>query len=273
MKNSKKLNKTNLYSEGRCRLKELQDVQKEKIKVLSDAPEGKIHVIMNKGRAQFYLRSNSNEKGGKYISKKEYPKIKTHLQKVYDQKVLNLIDEEIELIKTFLNKSESIHNQIESIYSNYPTEIRNYINPVTKHTQDDIEAWLKTPYKGLEIFSENTYESNKGDIVRSKTELNIANLLFQYGIPYKYECPLRLANGNVIYPDFTIYDIKHGRIVYWEHRGMMDDRGYARDSVVKIKDYMKSGIMLGDNLIITEETSIAMLDTADIKAIIKHYFL
>lgn len=48
------------------------------------------------------------------------------------------------------------------------------------------------------------YETDNKERVRSKSELNIANALYKYGIPYKYECPLRLSNGKVIYPDFTI---------------------------------------------------------------------
>ena len=53
---------------------------------------------------------------------------------------------------------------------------------------------------------------------------------------------------------------------------MMDDRDYARQAVFKMKSLMKSGILLGDNLIITEETTANPLGTNEIDAVIDQYF-
>ena len=91
-------------------------------------------------------------------------------------------------------------------------------------------------------------------------------------VPYKYECPLQIDKGNVIHPDFTVLDVKRRCEVYWEHRGMMDDREYSRHAVTRVKDYEKAGIFLGDKLIITEETGITPLGTYEIERVIKHYF-
>ena len=52
---------------------------------------------------------------------------------------------------------------------------------------------------------------------------------------------------------------------------MMDDRSYLRDTVQRIKTYRKEGIQLGDNLIITEETSTLPLGTDEILSVIKHF--
>lgn len=62
----------------------------------------------------------------------------------------------------------------------------------------------------------------------------------------------------MIHPDFTILDLKNRREIYWEHRGMMDDEEYARNTVVRIKMMMKNGIVIGKNLIISEETHNAL---------------
>ena len=115
--------------------------------------------------------------------------------------------------------------------------------------------------------------TNQGEHVRSKSELIIANRLACLRIPYKYECPLTLSGGKIIYPDFTIWDINNRREVYWEHRGMMDSPDYAVHSVRRLKEYCQNGIFLGKNLIITEETSSVPLDTRYIDDIIKCYFL
>ena len=97
-------------------------------------------------------------------------------------------------------------------------------------------------------------------------------MLESKGIPYKYECPLVLQNGIVIYPDFTLLDIRNRQEIYWEHRGMMDDKEYARNSVQRIKTLMRNGICIGKNLIITEETLTNPLGTDEIKTIIQEFF-
>ena len=94
----------------------------------------------------------------------------------------------------------------------------------------------------------------------------------QKGIPYKYECPKALLNGKEIYPDFTVLNVKARKEIYWEHRGMMDDREYAKQAVFKLKSLMKNGIILGDNLIITEETTANPLGTNEIETIINRFF-
>ncbi len=114
--------------------------------------------------------------------------------------------------------------------------------------------------------------TGKMEPVRLKSELNIANALAVKGIPYKYECPLILKNGTRIHPDFTVLNVKERKQIYWEHRGMMDDKDYATRSVLRIKTYMKNGIVIGDQLIITEETSLNPLGTNEIDAIIKEFF-
>ena len=102
--------------------------------------------------------------------------------------------------------------------------------------------------------------------------MTIANRLAEKGIPYKYECPLMLRNGAVVYPDFTVLNLKERKEIYWEHRGMMDDREYVRNTVFKLKSMMKSGIVVGENLIITEETSENPLGTNEIDTMINKYF-
>ena len=65
--------------------------------------------------------------------------------------------------------------------------------------------------------ADNRYRTYKGDYVRSKSELIIANELYANKISYEYEKPL-ILNGyaNPFYPDFTICTSKEKRIVYWE---------------------------------------------------------
>src|SRR3546814_20190696 len=61
-----------------------------------------------------------------------------------------------------------------------------------------------------DVCSSDLYESGKihealsGDKVRSKSEVIIANLHHQAGIPFTYEEPLYAEDGSFFLPDFTL---------------------------------------------------------------------
>lgn len=71
----------------------------------------------------------------------------------------------------------------------------------------------------------------------------------------------------------SVLNVKERRQFYWEHRGMMDNEDYARHTVDRIKQYLKSGIVIGRDLIITEETSSSPPGTDEIECIIRTFFL
>lgn len=77
-----------------------------------------------------------------------------------------------------------------------------------------IRRWKAETYEKSTIYEENLkFETDNGEMVCSKSEVIIANILHQYKdkILYKYERPLHLlANGQekVVYSDFTILNIE-----------------------------------------------------------------
>ena len=86
------------------------------------------------------------------------------------------------------------------------------------------------------------HRTERGDLVRSKSELVIADKLHARDIDYAYEQPLVLPNGRIRYPDFTIADDARGVTFYWEHLGMLDDPGYRARWEGKRAEYLESGI-------------------------------
>lgn len=267
----KYLRPTILYQEAKRRLVELQTVQKNLEKRLKAYPEGKLHIVKSKSRTQYYLRTESNEKSGTYLQKKEEKKIRTFLQKKYDEDTIKQVRLEIKNLETFLKKSNF---NIQKNYSKYSPEIKKYINPIDISDEDYIQEWMSEPYTHKTVSQDvPVYLTNNGERVRSKSELNIANMLQKMKISYKYECPLILANGKIIHPDFTVLDVHRRREVYWEHRGMMDDRIYLKHAVQRVKEYRKNGIYPGDNLLLTEETSTIPLGTDEIEDVIKHFLV
>ena len=133
-----------------------------------------------------------------------------------------------------------------------------------------VEEWERVTYQGNPFDEQDTSEffSDKGERMRSKSEVLIANSLFHRGIPYKYEYPIILNNGKIRYPDFTILNMKRRKVFYWEHLGKMGDNDYVIRNVRKISEYGKSGIVLGDKLLLTMETESIPLSTKDIENVI-----
>ena len=87
------------------------------------------------------------------------------------------------------------------------------------------------------------HRTERGDLVRSKSELVIADKLHAAGIDYVYEQPLVLSDRSVRYPDFTIEDDANGITYYWEHLGMLHDPAYRARWERKRNEYVREGIV------------------------------
>lgn len=114
------------------------------------------------------------------------------------------------------------------------------------------------------------HKTIRGELVRSKSEVTIANQLHLHGVDYEYE-PELILEGRVKRPDFKIEDYDTGIVWYWEHCGMMDDPQYARRWEEKKAFYKKNGIEEGKNLIVTYDEH-GSIDTAKIDKIITTTF-
>ncbi len=93
----------------------------------------------------------------------------------------------------------------------------------------------------LFALSSNWYEDNKiiatlsSYFVRSKSEMNIANILHLNEIPFVYEVPKFANNGSMYLPDFTIK--WQGKEYFWEHVGRLDLPEYKNHWETKKKWY------------------------------------
>jgi len=105
-----------------------------------------------------------------------------------------------------------------------------------------------------------------GIMVRSKSEVIIANLLHERGIPFKYEIPLYAPDGTFYIPDFTI--TWNGEEWYWEHLGMLDKEEYRNHWEAKREWYKKHGF--SERLIVTDERE--GIDSQKFEQIIQEYF-
>jgi hypothetical protein len=116
----------------------------------------------------------------------------------------------------------------------------------------------------------------RGEMVRSKSEVIIANALAAKGIDYAYERPLTI-DGVTKYPDFTIEDMESGRTFYWEHCGMLHVPSYRRRWEEKLAWYRSHGIHPSDeasaaerSLIVTKDAANGSIDSARIADLIQN---
>ncbi|WP_139165109.1 hypothetical protein [Butyrivibrio sp. INlla16] len=238
-------------------------------KRLKSAPAGSLRIVKKKNYSQYYLGGKNNIKGT-YISKSEMPLIRALAQKKYDKKYVSAAEAELKGIQKFINSNPG---KTATIVSSFPGELRDTLDYAEMTVKDYYETWQALPFTAKKNHENITLHlTRRGEHVRSKSEELIANALFRHGIPYKYECPVSLFNGEIRHPDFTILHPHTGNVVYWEHLGMLDKPQYVEDNILKFRDYEKSGINLGKNLLVTYETSKSPLNSMIVENFIKVHF-
>ena len=99
----------------------------------------------------------------------------------------------------------------------------------------------------------------------------IAMALSEREIPFRYENLIMIGEARIA-PDFTIMHPRTGKLIYWEHFGLIDDENYFSDFAAKIRIYAQANIILGDNLIASFETKDTPLSYTTINNIINQYF-
>ncbi len=114
------------------------------------------------------------------------------------------------------------------------------------------------------------HRTARGELVRSKSEVIIANALYYHHLEYVYE-PELVLDGITKRPDFKVIDDDTGEIWYWEHCGLMDSLRYKKRWSEKKAFYQKNGIEEGKNLIVTFDEDGA-LDSQKIEQIIGKIF-
>ena len=278
------------------RIEELETLLAIKEKALKKAPEGSLRVSKSHGSVQYYHKVNSDDKNGRYLDAEHRDLAQKLAQKAYNIKLLPAIKKELALLQAVL-----VQIRKNSQGREIPLNVLELINPdcralITSATLTDQEyaaAWLSQKYKG-KPFQPDTPElyTARGERVRSKSEVIIADTLNRLGIPYHYEFPITLKSGGrasnsgttstnsgttdsrskfTVHPDFLCLNLRTREEFIWEHFGIMDDPAYSTKAVQKLQTYNQNGIHPGNSLIISTETSDLPLNTKHIENLIHSY--
>lgn len=243
------------------------DIEKQK----PPKEQGKIRGVAHQGYYQYYLRKSTKDKNGTYIPKREMSKIKQLVQWEYQQDLLSRIQKELEMLE-----------QVELQMSREPWDMALIDLPQSKRVlvespvlSDEAYAaeWSAEEYPHKEFNPDRpVYHSARGEQMRSKSEVLIADALYAAGIPYHYEKPLRIKKRITFHPDFTILHPTTRREYIWEHLGMMENFDYRNDAFQRIRDYEEEGFFLGNNLLVTFETPNYPLNPRTVRRMIHQIF-
>ncbi len=260
--------------EMQSRAEKLLAVIIEKRKSLANAPVGRLRVAMHGKQWHCYHVSPSSDSNGVYIPKEKIKFIKRLAQKDYDGALLKELERQLSLIEKFMQ--EYAKCDALKVFERLHKNRRQFVLPVQFSDEQYAVRWLALPYKGKSFREgEPEFLTSRGERVRSKSEMIIADILAKNNIPYKYELPqqMKAAGGKLIpvYPDFTCVNLRTRQEFLWEHLGRMDDSDYSMKTVMKLRTYSKNDFIPGKNLILTMECDGIPLDRKEVETLVKTF--
>ncbi len=251
--------------------KELNRIIKQARDRLKNAPPGTLSIHIENGAPYYYWNTTDNGKRRKrYLRKSDSYKISRLAQKDYDSKVLAVAEKQEKCIAAFLKEYDEY--ALKGIYEKLSPQRKKLIAADVVDDEEYARQWMSVEYEqGRFELGAGEYYTHKGERVRSKSEKIIADALYTNGIPYRYEYPLHLKNGQVWRPDFIILNKRTREEYILEHFGMMDDPVYCANALGKLHIYMENGFFPGENLLITAESSGKPFNTKTLDILIDHY--
>jgi len=130
------------------------------------------------------------------------------------------------------------------------------------------DAWAAEDYEMSSFNPEGRrFPTSRGLMVRSKSEQHIAEQLYKYDVPFRYEQMLHLDELNFSV-DFTFQAFNNDEF-YWEHAGMMDLKEYAYRHNRKMRYFEANEIVPWKNLIVTYDVN-GVVNIPFINSIIEH---
>ena len=249
----------------------LERLLAENTAAMEKDPVGILRASRHRDGYQYYYRENSKDKNGRYIPNDEMELAQRLAQAEYHRALEDALRTELQMIHKWRCVCKEAPWDVALKKLTQPK--RELVEIPVVSDEDYALAWSAMEYPRKE-FREDVAElyTAKGERVRSKSEVIIADVLYNAGVPYHYEKPLKLKRTHTIHPDFTVLRKSERKEILWEHFGMMDDYEYRLDAFERLRDYEAGGYYLGHNLIATFETRKQPLDTRTVRGMVEKIF-
>lgn len=242
---------------------------------IAKAPRGNLRVSSHKGKTTFYACQDPSNRNGTYLNSSQEAEIRGLAQKKFDillQKELeseaSTLTQWLETTKTFKTPQQLLEELSPPIRALVTIQDSNS----TVSPDQRARKWQEQSYPKFQKEINTGLFSLKGEEMRSKSEVLLADRFREFGIPYRYEQVLTHPRRNLV-PDFIVYDKRTGKCYIWEHFGMLDNEYYLADQMDKLGRYADLGYVIGKNLIVTFEGRNTPLNIGLIDKMIRELFL
>lgn len=178
----------------RERIAELSAVEGMLSKRLSRSPAGVLNVLPHRGGFQYFRATAKTGRKGEYIPEEKMSLAAAIAQRDYDAKILA----EIQRLRWVLEKCVEKYDVsiAENLYARLHPARRSLVTPLVYPDEDFVARWSAVKYAGRDFDADGpVLMTARGERVRSKSEIIIADALFRRGIPYRYEYPHELLAG------------------------------------------------------------------------------
>lgn len=262
------------------RTADLLNLIKIKEHALKNAPAGSVRIVQRRNNVlQFYKKNEAGDYQGTYMPREDDALARRLVQKDYDQRSLEKAKQELRLIQQFQTSLQK--SSTDTAFAALDKTRQTLVTPATLTDAKYAELWQKQPYRKNNKYKENQkLTTDNSELVRSKSEVIIANLLKSNNVPYRYEFSIVIERKDSgedsedyceFHPDFYCLNVRTRQEFVWEHFGKMDDAEYAARAIEKLAQYSANGYFPGKNLIITMESNSSQIKSDEIKRVIKEY--
>lgn len=227
---------------------------------LSTLPEG--HLLeVRKGEKHYYVHYNKRKYRG--ITKQK-ALIRRLMRKAFLEERVRRYRLQIQGLSQLAKTTEPIDT---ATILNSLIKARPFLTVEGCLHNEKTGQWIDEEYEKNPLYPERCiHYTGNGVATRSKEEKEIGNILENKNIAYRYDW-IQYVGGKHYAPDFTVLRESDGKMIFWEHFGLISDEGYRENIYAKILHYESCGLHLWDNFIITFPKADGSLDTANIDKI------
>lgn len=238
---------------------------------LRTLPKGHLFFKLEHGKRRPYVRDGGKEI---YLSAAKKSVLQGLINRTASEEAIRKINANLDALRTIKEQYYDLEHILPDHVDIKGRRLsRNQIAEITDRWEEE----RKANYLPAELFvprgqgrKPRQFTTSDRTNVKSKSELFIYEYLKAHDIPFQYEKPIEI-NSRIRYPDFTILRKRDGKIILWEHFGMMELEWYAQEAQEKMYDYVCAGYWPYKNLITTFEFRDGELDAAEIERILRMF--
>lgn len=247
-----------------------KSLKKRFLEELKRLPEGKLYMKQERGTYRPYQRINGREN---YLNRHRSEMIIGLANKKEIERALKKLENNAKLLEKLEREYTDIPDlmpETMDMVSTHGQPMQKTLQLLSKETLEKIAVrWLLDHNGNTDYLPERRiHRTSDGVYVRSKSELIIYEYLKSNGIPFVYEKPVMLQSQER-YPDFTLVRKSDGKVLLWEHLGMMNDPGYFLTNIKKIYEYMENGYLPFKDMIISYDYEDGSIDLMELDRILR----